>query len=173
MQLCNAVERAIRMKSFISWLRVDTNDAIMEIYRISAVTLKVRNMGESCAFYSKLPGFTLAYGGPKTSFTTFEVGRGTKMYLNLELQDDTARHVSTDPDMPTKSFGRIIFHTDDVDGLYRFMTTESGISHAAIFENAPKDASWGERFFHVSEPDGYQLSFAQPITKETEKYYCE
>jgi len=152
---------------------VNTSDATMEVYRISAVTLKVRNMGESCAFYSKLPGFTLVYGGSKERFTTFEVGRGTKMYLNLELKDDMARRISTDPDTPKKSFGRIVFHTDDVDGLYRFMTTDSGVSQSAIFENAPKDAIWGERFFHVSEPDGYQLSFAQPITKETEKYYCE
>jgi uncharacterized glyoxalase superfamily protein PhnB len=53
------------------------------------------------------------------------------------------------------------------------MTNDSSISRSAISENPPKDASWGERFFHVSEPDGYQLSFAQPIAKETEKYYCE
>ncbi len=145
----------------------------MEVYRISAVTLKVRDMGESCAFYSKLPGFTLVYGGSKERFTTFEVGKGTKMYLNLELEDGMDRSISTGPDKRKKSFGRIIFHTEDVDGLYRFMTNDSSISRAAIFENPPKDASWGERFFHVSEPDGYQLSFAQPITKEIEKYYCE
>jgi hypothetical protein len=33
------------------------------------------------------------------------------------------------------------------------------------FENEPKDATWGERYFHVREPDGYQLSFATPIKK--------
>jgi catechol 2,3-dioxygenase-like lactoylglutathione lyase family enzyme len=145
----------------------------MEVYRISAVTLKVRDMGESCAFYAKLPGFTLVYGGSKERFTTFEVGKGTKMYLNLELEDGMDQRISTGPDKPKKSCGRVIFHTDDVDGLYRFMKNDSSISRSAIFENPPKDASWGERFFHVSEPNGYQLSFAQPITKEIEKYYCE
>ena len=30
-------------------------------------------------------------------------------------------------------------------------------------ENEPKDASWKERYFHIREPDGYQLSFAEPI----------
>jgi hypothetical protein len=27
------------------------------------------------------------------------------------------------------------------------------------------DAPWGERYFHIREPDGYQLSFAKPIKK--------
>ena len=32
-----------------------------------------------------------------------------------------------------------------------------------IFENEPVDAPWGERFFHIREPNGYELSFAQPL----------
>jgi uncharacterized glyoxalase superfamily protein PhnB len=39
------------------------------------------------------------------------------------------------------------------------------ISEMISFENEPKDATWGERYFHVREPDGYQLSFANPIKK--------
>ncbi|MGH9996937.1 MAG: VOC family protein [Nitrososphaeraceae archaeon] len=31
------------------------------------------------------------------------------------------------------------------------------------FENEPTDASWGERYFHIRDPDGYLLSFAQLI----------
>jgi uncharacterized glyoxalase superfamily protein PhnB len=27
----------------------------------------------------------------------------------------------------------------------------------------PQEASWGECYFHVSDPDGHQLSFAHPI----------
>jgi Tn3 transposase DDE domain len=27
----------------------------------------------------------------------------------------------------------------------------------------PKDASWGERYFHMPDPDGHQLSFARPL----------
>jgi len=27
----------------------------------------------------------------------------------------------------------------------------------------PQDASWGERYFHVPDPDGHELSFACPI----------
>jgi catechol 2,3-dioxygenase-like lactoylglutathione lyase family enzyme len=119
-----------------------------------------KDMKRSCDFYSRLPGFTLAYGGATGPFTTFEVGGG-KMYLNLELAG-----------RPMTDFGRIVFHTEDVDGLYRYMKNDSAISGAATFENEPADAPWGERYFHVREPDGYQLSFARPLSKG-KKYYCE
>jgi catechol 2,3-dioxygenase-like lactoylglutathione lyase family enzyme len=146
---------------FISWFVVIMDDTTMGVYRISAVTLRVKDMEKSCNFYSKLPGFMLVYGGTTGQFTTFEVGKGSKIYLNLELADDkSARGTSTGPDK-------------DVDGLYQFMKNDSSISQAAIFEDEPADAPWGERFFHVREPDGYELSFAQPITKAIEKYYCE
>jgi uncharacterized glyoxalase superfamily protein PhnB len=26
---------------------------------------------------------------------------------------------------------------------------------------APRDAEWGERFFHLMDPDGHELSFAR------------
>ncbi|MCI0560036.1 MAG: VOC family protein [Nitrososphaera sp.] len=149
----------------------------MDVYRISAVTLKIKDMGKSCNFYSKLPGFELVYGGAASPFTTFEVGKGTKMYLNLELAPDSKSNrnnsARTDKEMKEVDFGRIIFHTTDVDALYRFMRNDKGISQTASFEVEPADAGWGERFFHVRDPDDYQLSFAKPISKEVKKYYCE
>jgi uncharacterized glyoxalase superfamily protein PhnB len=27
----------------------------------------------------------------------------------------------------------------------------------------PRDASWGERYFHMLDPDGHELSFARPL----------
>jgi len=29
--------------------------------------------------------------------------------------------------------------------------------------SAPQDASWGERYFHMLDPDGHELSFARPL----------
>ena len=29
----------------------------------------------------------------------------------------------------------------------------------------PRDGEWGERYFHLRDPDGHELSFAMPITK--------
>ena len=136
----------------------------MKVYRISAVTLKIRDMVKSCNFYSRIRGFKLVQGGATDPFTTFEVG-SSKMYLNLELVNDIT---SNDSEMHVKQgdFGRIIFHTEDVDGLYRHMKNDRAICEAVTFETEPADAPWGERFFHVREPDGYQLSFARPLSKE-------
>jgi uncharacterized glyoxalase superfamily protein PhnB len=30
-------------------------------------------------------------------------------------------------------------------------------------DTAPRDAEWGERFFHLTDPDGHELSFACPL----------
>ena len=118
-------------------------------------------MKRSFEFYSRLPGFKLRYGeGASTdTFTTFEIGEDTKTYLNLELIANN----DVDDDHGRRGFGRIIFHSENVDELYLFMKNDRFISRAAIFETEPADASWGERFFHIRDPNGYQLSFAQPI----------
>jgi hypothetical protein len=43
------------------------------------------------------------------------------------------------------------------------MKQDEYISKHIVIENKPTNALWGERFFHIREPDGYQLSFAQPL----------
>ena len=30
-------------------------------------------------------------------------------------------------------------------------------------EAAPRDAEWGERYFHLLDPDGHELSFAKAL----------
>ena len=110
-------------------------------------------MSKSCEFYSRIPGFRLVCGGISDNFTTFQIGDNNKMFLNLELQKDHKK----------KDFGRIIFHTDDVDGLYTYMKNDNYFSKVASFESMPTDADWGERFFHLRDPDLYLLSFAMPI----------
>lgn len=125
----------------------------MAVCRISAVTLRVKDMDVSCNFYSRIPGFTLAHGGPKEPFSSFEAGKTSQMYLNLELTQEADKH----------DFGRVIFHVDDVDEIYRHMMNDEFLSVTATLEGEPRDAAWGERFFHVRDPDGYQLSFARPL----------
>ena len=135
------------------------------VYRISAVTLIIKNMERSCNFYSQIPGFRLVYGGsPIDSFTTYQIGKDNPpLYLNLELNVATAK--STHDEHNRRHFGRIIFHTKDVDELYSYLKSNAGISNTITFENEPMDAPWGERYFHIREPDGYQLSFAKPMEK--------
>jgi catechol 2,3-dioxygenase-like lactoylglutathione lyase family enzyme len=148
----------------------------MKVYRISAITLRVKDMEKSCTLYSKIPGFSLTYGGKASDrFTTFEIGKGSKTttYLNLELIEKEEEEKDSS-DFYKKSnlgrkmkgsedFGRIIFHSENVDKLFSYMKQDEYISKSIVFENKPTNAPWGERFFHIREPNGYQLSFAQPL----------
>ena len=52
----------------------------------------------------------------------------------------------------------MIFHVADVDALYG-RALAAGRRPAA----APRDAGWGERFLHLTDPDGHELSFARPL----------
>ena len=114
------------------------------IESISAVTLGVRDMARSVRFYRAL-GFQLRYGGEDASFTSFHVGNG---YLNLL------------PQAPEGWWGRLILYVSDVDAMHR-RVLEAGVT--PDFE--PQDAPWGERYFHVLDPDGHELSFARPIER--------
>ncbi len=116
------------------------------IHSISAVTFATHDMAVSVAFY-RVVGMKLLRGGETASFTTFHVGPG---YLNLILQPTTKQW---------SWWGRAIFYDSDPDALHsRFV--------AAGYrpDTAPRDASWGERFFHITDPDGHELSFAWPLT---------
>jgi len=145
----------------------------MKVYKISAITLRIKDMEKSCHFYSQLPGFRLIYGGSFNDiFSTYEIGEsnGSKICLNLELirpsndRNNTNDHATTS----RKHFGRIIFHTDDVDKLYNYLKNNESISAETVFETVPSNAPWGERYFHIREPDGYQLSFAKPLSFNNE-----
>ena len=108
---------------------------MMNVYAICAVTLFIENMERSCNFYSSVPGFKLVYGGsPTDSFTTYEIGSAEsknipKTYLNLEL----ATPISTDYNI--NDFGRIIFHTEDVDKLYSYLKNNQDLSKAILIED--------------------------------------
>ena len=124
----------------------------MKVSKISAVTLLVSDMKRSVEFYSKIPNFKVVYGGSDNQFTSFLIDDVAKSYLNLKLNETR---------LP--NFGRIIFYVDDVDELFAYMENDEIISALGKLESKPKDAVWGERFFHMLDPDGYKLSFATPI----------
>ena len=138
----------------------------MKVYKISAITLSIKNMEKSCKFYSRIPGFKIVYGGSnEDTFTTFKIDEDITMYLNLELRTNTSITITYVDNR--RNFGRIIFHTEDVDVLYSRFKSDASISELVSFENEPADALWGERFFQIRDPDGYQLSFATPISRKS------
>jgi catechol 2,3-dioxygenase-like lactoylglutathione lyase family enzyme len=118
---------------------------VPEIRSISAVTLATRDMVRAVRFYKAL-GFSIAYGGETATFTSFRVGKG---HLNLARADDPAR--------PSGSV-RVIFYVDDVDAMHAHVRAQGFTPEAPA-----RDASWGERYFHLTDPDGHALSFARPL----------
>jgi uncharacterized glyoxalase superfamily protein PhnB len=54
----------------------------------------------------------------------------------------------------------VIFYHSDVDGLYARL-----VAAGYRIEAPPSDAEWGERFFHITDPDGHELSFAWPLER--------
>jgi uncharacterized glyoxalase superfamily protein PhnB len=113
---------------------------------ISAISLATHDMARAVAFYRAL-GFTISYGGEQASFTSLRAG---SVYLNLMEQPADRRW---------SWWGRVIFNVSDLDALHAQAVAAGLKPHAA-----PADAPWGERFFHITDPDGHELSFARPLS---------
>jgi uncharacterized glyoxalase superfamily protein PhnB len=117
------------------------------IEAISAITLATHDMRRAVKFYASL-GFEILHGGETASFTSFRAGSG---YLNLIAQ-------------PTEKqwswWGRTIFYVSDVDAL-----CETAIAAGHKPSTQPRNAEWGERYFHLTDPDGHELSFARPLAE--------
>ncbi len=120
-----------------------------DIESISAVTLVTADMGRAVRFYEAL-GFEKRYGGETSDFTSFHVGDG---YLNLGLRPDPG---------DVSGWGQTIFYVADVDAMHA-RVIEAGF----VPEFEPRDAPWGERYFHVHDPDGHEVSFARVLGERT------
>ena len=120
---------------------------LAKLTAISAVTLRVKSMAKSLQFYRDILGLKLVYGGEDTSFSSLRVDES---YLNLQLSANAQTE-----------WGRLILYSDDVDQMYEHLT-----SHGYHLPK-PENASWGERFFHVNDPDGHELSIAKRLSNST------
>ena len=113
--------------------------------RISAVTLRVTNMTKSVRFYRDVLGMELLYGGEDAGFSSLRAQDAQSAILNLEQGDRVTR------------WGRLIFYVTDVDALWTHLNARG------FDPEIPQDACWGERYFHMPDPDGHELSFARPL----------
>jgi catechol 2,3-dioxygenase-like lactoylglutathione lyase family enzyme len=112
---------------------------------INAVTLATSDMAASVDFWL-VPGEGISFGGHDASFTTLRLGDN---FVNL---------VATDHDNPG-FWGRVIFHVASPDDLHAAF---AAAGYPSLTE--PADAPWGERYFHILDPAGHELSFARRLT---------
>jgi catechol 2,3-dioxygenase-like lactoylglutathione lyase family enzyme len=117
----------------------------MRVGKISAATLRVADMGRSVQFYRDVLGMELLYGGEDAGFSSLRAKDAQYPILNLEQG-----HAVT-------GWGRMIFYVADVDAFWEYLRGKG------LDPESPRDASWGKRYFHMSDPDGHELSFARPI----------
>jgi len=115
------------------------------VHSLSAVTLRTRDLPRAVDFYLAL-GFELRSGDRHAELASFAVGGS---YLNL-LADPAAD--------PPGDWGRVIIHVSSVDAFHA-----RAVALGLKPEAPPRDAPWGERYFHLRDADGHELSFAQPI----------
>ena len=50
-----------------------------------------------------------------------------------------------------------------IDYIHTYFKNNKSFSKLIFIENEPVNAPWNERYFHPRDPDGFQLSFVQPI----------
>lgn len=122
----------------------------MPVRSINALTLATHDMARAVRFYRAL-GFELRYGGEGAAFTSCQFDG---QYLNLVL---------VGPEKQWSWWGRAIFHVDDVDAMHA-LAVAAGCSPEA----PPRDAPLGERYFHLTDPDGHELSFAKPLSPSSQ-----
>jgi catechol 2,3-dioxygenase-like lactoylglutathione lyase family enzyme len=124
----------------MSMVSASRNSQLM-IEHISAITFAVRDMRASVSFYQKL-GFSVTYGSADAEFTTLRCGNA---FINL----------TATPQYERIWWGRVILRVESADRQYERLVA------AGLRPDEPKDADWGERYFHISDPDGHELSFAE------------
>jgi uncharacterized glyoxalase superfamily protein PhnB len=107
--------------------------------------LATHNIPPAVAFYRML-GFEIVHGGDDATFTSFRAGTS---FLNLVAQPAERKW---------SWCGRVIFYHSDVDALYARV-----IAAGYRPGPAPRGAEWDERFLHLTDPDGHELSFAWPL----------
>jgi catechol 2,3-dioxygenase-like lactoylglutathione lyase family enzyme len=112
---------------------------------LSALTLATHDVAASVAFYESL-GFRKVWDGRGGAFVVLNAGRA---WLNL---------FAAAPAQEWGRWGRFILYVVDVDATFATLQA-AGYSP----EMEPSDAPWGERYFHVLDPAGHEVSIARRL----------
>lgn len=93
----------------------------------------------------------LEYGGEGVGFSSLHATNPKSAILIL-LQGEAVTQ-----------WGRLIFYVTDVDALWNHLRA-CGFDPQIL-----RDGSWGERYFHMLDPDGHEFSLARPLQRHQAK----
>ena len=111
---------------------------------ISAITLATHDMARAVAFYQAL-GFMLKSGGSAAA-----------------IHQLPCRQRLSEPDADAGGARVVLVGPRDL--LVHIDVQHARACAAGLSPHfAPRDAPWGERYFHMADPDGHELSFARPL----------
>jgi catechol 2,3-dioxygenase-like lactoylglutathione lyase family enzyme len=116
----------------------------MAVQSLTAITLATPDMEASLAFYAVL-GFRTAWDGEGGTFVVINSGQA---WMNLFVAQER----------DWRGWGRFILYVDDVDATHEALRS-AGFQP----DMPPSDAPWGERYFHVHDPAGHEVSIAKRI----------
>lgn len=118
---------------------------------INAITLSTPEMAESVRFWT-VPGLEVTYGGPQDPFTTLALGANYINLFTVEPSESVAEQSGA------TFWGRVVLHVPSPDDMWqRYLDA----GYEPMTE--PADAPWGERYFHIRDPGGHEISFAIPL----------
>lgn len=113
---------------------------------LNAITFITTDMDAAIRFW-QVPGYAIVYGGPRSPFTSLDAGGNSFVNLSTEAAPDRGAN-----------WGRVILHVDDPDYVHARFLAAGYLPH-----DAPRNAEWGERYFHITDHDGNEISFATPL----------
>jgi catechol 2,3-dioxygenase-like lactoylglutathione lyase family enzyme len=121
---------------------------------INAITLATTDMRAAYDFYSGL-GLNCTYGCTSgANWTTFGGPDRDLSSFHINLYPKPEAHDL----VPRQGWGRVVFYVTDVDAVYALL-----LKNGLRPEFAPRDADWGERYFHILDPSGHELAIAAPL----------
>jgi lactoylglutathione lyase len=120
--------------------------------RTIAPSLTSTDLQRSIAFYRDVLGFIVGEEWrEKGALLGVEIHAGAVSFMLS--QDDFAKGRDRQKGVGT----RIYCHTaQDIDRLAAQIRERGG-----VLDQEPKDMSWGDRVFMISDPDGFKLTFVQ------------
>ncbi|MFP4601206.1 MAG: VOC family protein [Persicimonas sp.] len=79
-------------------------------------------------------------------------------YAEVTVGEDSVG-LHPDPDFePGRTRIKISFTVDDVDAIY-----EAAVADGVVEATEPEDFPWGARMFTITDPDGHEIDFVQPL----------